>query len=124
MAGLWVEATGGHAGERVKLFTLTSDTLRVFFWRWLSAGGSPLQKGLAWDQVSRQSSIAYSRADRRLGYQICKRGRADYEVDERGRDLHAFTIELHGRVLQSFEDNAAFPERAVAGRCRLALYRH
>lgn len=102
----------------MKLSNIDIRHLRVFL-AVVECGGFSAAEGLL---GTSQSTISthIAELERRLGYQICKRGRSGFEVTERGRDLHAFTLKLVDAFAE-FEDNALFLKGAVAGRCRLAL---
>lgn len=102
----------------MKLSNVDIRHLRVFL-AVVECGGFSAAEGLL--GVS-QSTISthIAELERRLGYQICKRGRAGFEVTERGRDLHVSTLKLVD-AFDEFEDSALILKGAVAGRCRLAL---
>lgn len=102
----------------MKLSNFDIRQLRVFLAVVECGGFSAAESLLGISQSTISTHIA--ELERRLGYQICKRGRAGFEVTERGRALHASTLKLVDAFVE-FEDKALVLKGAVAGRCRLAL---
>jgi LysR family transcriptional regulator, transcriptional activator for bauABCD operon len=102
----------------LKLSNFDIRHLRVFLAVVECNGFSAAESLLGISQSTISTHIA--ELERRLGYQICKRGRSGFEVTERGRDLHASTLKLVDAFVE-FEDKALVLKGAIAGRCRLAL---
>lgn len=102
----------------MKLSNFDIRHLRVFLAVVECNGFSAAESLLGISQSTISTHIA--ELERRLGYQICKRGRSGFEVTERGRDLHASTLKLVDAFVE-FEDKALVLKGAIAGRCRLAL---